>query len=559
MGNASGGVATPVATGTLAERPLSHLLIYARNKRLTGRLMLQAHDGLGGAIALWRGRIAASRTWPATTYFGDLACEMGLVNAAIADAAYQGAVETKRLHGEILIEHGRLSAEQRDTVLVEQNCRKVHHLLGLAPTTTFAFYETTPSAAEPAGAIDAVTPLWRAIRDGAFAHEAAVVLGALVTGGVRVVNEAPVARAGFSADEHRLCEILAARAMTLGQVHAAFANIRPERIDRLVYLLLLTKAAETAVVAEATVLRRGGSMDADTLAEALKASRRPPPAAGASPSSPPVTSILRNSIAPSIPDRPSGRPAGVSGTQRAISTSSKPSATAASDRPAATPAQLGAEAITSRAAAVEDESPFDTLGVPANAPADAARAAYFQLVKTWHPDRLPAELTAVRDDVGKIFSQMTKAHQTLTDVEARRAYVAAQEARAAAMHRPRAVAIRLIETALAKKDFDFAADESRKLAAANAQDAEALALVVWSTSSAGEGAEASARAALTALDHAIRSDADCARAFHYRAMLHKRLGNAAFAHRDFARAVALDPKNVDATRELRIYEMRMKR
>lgn len=223
------------------------------------------------------------------------------------------------------------------------------------------------------------------------------------------------------------------------------------------------------------------------------------------------------------------------------------------------PADLGAEAITKRAETVQDEDPFDTLGVAANAPADAARAAYFQLVKSWHPDRLPAALAPVRDDVGKIFSQMTKAHQTLTDVEARKEFIAAKEARAAALHRPRGVTIRLIETALSKKDFAFAAEESRKLAAENAQDAEALALVAWSMSAAGEGTEQSVRAALSALDHAIRSDAQCARAFHYRAMLHKRQGGGANAHRDFARAVALDPKNVDATRELRIYEMRMKK
>jgi hypothetical protein len=42
-------------------------------------------------------------------------------------------------------------------------------------------------------------------------------------------------------------------------------------------------------------------------------------------------------------------------------------------------------------------------------------------------------------------------------------------------------------------------------------------------------------------------------------MIHKRLGNSANAYRDFARVVALDPKHVDATREVRIYEMRMKK
>lgn len=549
MGNAPSSPSTPVATGTLGERPLSHLLVYARNKRLTGRLMLQTPDGAGGAIALWRGRIAASRTLPATEHFGAVACAMGLAEGAVADAAYREAVAMKRLHGEILVEQGKLTSAQRDAILVEQNCRKVHRLLSLPPSTVFAFYETAASASEPAAAVDPVAPLWRAIRDGALDAEARAVVTSMATGAIRVVNEAPVARASFSSDEHRLCEMLAGRAMTLGQLASAFPLLSPDHLQRMVYLLVLVKAAEPAAATEATVMRRGGSMDADAIAEVLKASRRPPALTGEAssfPSGPPLTSVLRNSSAPGHPSAPPPRRRSDSGTQPATTTD-------------ASPGQLGAAAIALRAATVDDESPFETLGLPANAAAEAARGAYFRLVKTWHPDRLPPELAAVRDDVGKIFNQMTQAHHTLTDQDARSAFLAAREARAVAMQRPRAVAIRLIETALSKKDFEFAADESRKLATENPRDAEALALVVWSTSAAGDGTEASVRAALAALDHAIRDDAQCARAFHYRAMLHKRLGDAASAHRDFARAVALDPKHVDATRELRIYEMRAKR
>src|SRR5688572_6339676 len=102
MSDVSGARPTPSAEGTLASRPLSHLLVYARTKRLSGKLVLQAPDGRGGAIALWRGQIAAARTAPAMAYFGSVASDMGFVDAATSAATQRDAAEKKRLHGEIL-------------------------------------------------------------------------------------------------------------------------------------------------------------------------------------------------------------------------------------------------------------------------------------------------------------------------------------------------------------------------------------------------------------------------------------------------------------------------
>ena len=109
--------------------------------------------------------------------------------------------------------------------------------------------------------------------------------------------------------------------------------------------------------------------------------------------------------------------------------------------------------------------------------------------------------------------------------------------------------------ALSRKDFSFVVDESRKLVAADPEDTEAQALLVWIAASAGEGPDTAVRAALGALDRLITSDSDCWRAYFYRGMLHKRLADAVGAHRDFARVLQLQPENVDAAREVRTYEM----
>src|SRR5205814_938945 len=132
----------------------------------------------------------------------------------------------------------------------------------------------------------------------------------------------------------------------------------------------------------------------------LKGSLRPNPAQRA----PSLPAGPRNAVAPAMPSIPLSpavpmqRPS--AGTHRAV---------------AVGPGEAGVAAIRARAETVEDEDPFVTLGLRDGAPVEEARAAFIRLAKMWHPDRLTAELAPVRDEVGKIFSQMTTAHHTLTD------------------------------------------------------------------------------------------------------------------------------------------------
>lgn len=538
MGNAPNGGPRPTAEGTLANRPLSHLLLYVRMNRLTGKFMLQAPDGTGGALALWRGQIVAARTMPPSAHFGAVALSMGLSDAPTLEATYRQALAMKRLHGEMLIAHGKLTPAQRDQILAEQTCRKAYRLFALPSTTVFAFYEERPGAAEPPVQVDPTEPLWRAVRDNTCRDDRRSIVAPFVGKPLRLVNESPIARAGLSRDELAITEALVKRPMTIGQVRTTFASATPERIEQLFYLLLLTKSAEpAAVVPEASPvsapIRRTGSLDADAIEEALRATRRsvPPPSL-----QPPTSGRVSGSVAPP--------PISVA-----------PSARAPSGAPTG-PSALGMAGIQRRAQTVEDEDPFVTLGLAPNAPVDAARTAYLQLVKLWHPDRLGAELAPVRAEVMKIFAQMTKAHQTLTDAEARRTFLAARAEQEALSHRPRKEVLRLIDAALAKKDLAFAADESHKMVMADPRDHDAHAIMAWVAAFAGEGPEPAVRSAVTALDRVIASDDECLRALYYRAVLHKRLGNGPLAHKDFLRVVKLDPKHVDAGREVRLYEMR---
>jgi hypothetical protein len=77
--------------------------------------------------------------------------------------------------------------------------------------------------------------------------------------------------------------------------------------------------------------------------------------------------------------------------------------------------------------------------------------------------------------------------------------------------------------------------------------------------SAGEAAEETLRTNLPHLDDAINQDAYCERAYFYRGVLQKRLGNGPAAFKDFGHVVRINPKHVDAQREIRIFEMRARK
>src|SRR5262245_51510305 len=120
------------ASGKLADTPLAHALIYARNRRLSGRLELIAKNDQRATITLWRGRITLVQTIPSGLvpggYFGSVAYELGFIDAKTLDSTLAEIAKTKKLHGQLLIEKEKIDAVQRDQALVEQIHRKIHYL-----------------------------------------------------------------------------------------------------------------------------------------------------------------------------------------------------------------------------------------------------------------------------------------------------------------------------------------------------------------------------------------------------------------------------------------------
>jgi len=544
---------TPSATGTLAATPLAHALVYARNRRLTGRLEL-THEDRAATITLWCGSITSVETTPVGlcpgAYLGAVLYELGFIDTETLDLSLLELAKTKRLHGEILLEQKKITAAQRDEALVEQIHRKVHHLFSFPPAATYAFFDAKAKV-EPSVAVDCVGPVWRGIRDyppEAFVRETLR----------RVGDHALRATTGGSARlppiESELLVDLARRPMTVAEMCLA-TELPRARVELLVYLLVIAKCVEA--VSGVRTHPSTGALPVTMPSGPVPAPAVRPPSSGRIAITNPPSSSGRMPAA--APTRPISRPAmpAASGSQPRIVAQRVSAAPAGTLAALKTPAELGVDGIVSRADTVTDETLFEVLGVAEGASVDAVRAAFMRLAKTWHPDKLVVDFHPVRAEVAKIFTHMALAQKTLTDPEARRAYIEKLKAKNAA--RPRAEVLRDVHQALEKRQFDAAMRYCDELRGTDTDDAEALALHAWASIRAGEATEDELRLALIKLDKAVNVDRTCDEAVYCRGLVHKRLGNTPSAFRDFARAVQLNPKHVGAEREVRLYAMRVKK
>jgi curved DNA-binding protein CbpA len=212
------------------------------------------------------------------------------------------------------------------------------------------------------------------------------------------------------------------------------------------------------------------------------------------------------------------------------------------------------------------------LGVAPDATADQIKAAYFALAKSWHPDRLPSELVSVKPLVARVFARLSEAYQTLLDPMKSKSYAQLIKAGGAASDDPDKVA-RVVDAALEfqkaeillkKNDASGAEQLATRAVEADPDQPEYRALLLWIRAlrrgDPPELREGQASAhfddLIQGLDDILVKEPEFERALYYRGVLLKRSGRGEKAIRDFRLAAQLNPKNIDAVREVRLYEMR---
>lgn len=232
--------------------------------------------------------------------------------------------------------------------------------------------------------------------------------------------------------------------------------------------------------------------------------------------------------------------------------------------------------ISVKLAAVEANADhFAVLEIDRNATTAQVKAAYFQLAKLYHPDRLPLlKLEARRADVERIFARLSDAFAALSDDKRRQEYlqVLAQGGEAAIKRRAdddAARATRVLtaeehfrkgEMALRRQMFAVAVEEFREALELNNTEAEHHALFAWAKWCAvpDRQKEAHVAEAKKGLQKALELNKRCVVAFYRLGQIYSAVGDHERAYASFQKVLALEPGHVDAAREVRLHEMRHK-
>lgn len=300
---------------------------------------------------------------------------------------------------------------------------------------------------------------------------------------------------------------------------------------------------------------------------AFSESEGAPPAAG---SSADIGAMIHATIQSSMPPpAPSSVPA--LEPPEPIAPATAPPVTSPSGQMPAVPAPLTLEQnalkakILERAAAISAQDYFQMLGLDREASIETVQKTFLQLAKVWHPDRLPAALFDVKDAATKIFAHLTEAHATLTDPQRRQGYMTLlkdggatpdDQAKIQAVLEA-ATEFQKAEFLLKRNDVDKAYELVSRARSLDPEQADYLALLTWLEAQRPEwlGREKTLEK-IAVLDRCVKMNPHCHRALFWRGMLYKRIDEPRKAVADFRRVSDLDPRNLDAQREVRLYNMR---
>jgi tetratricopeptide (TPR) repeat protein len=231
------------------------------------------------------------------------------------------------------------------------------------------------------------------------------------------------------------------------------------------------------------------------------------------------------------------------------------------------------ERIQSKATAISSQNYFEMLGIPTGADAASVQEAFARLAREFHPDRAARpEMADLAETLDYVFSNLSEARATLIDPDSRYEYEravsegagrtsylpGARDTRGTDEVRDVLEAEKLFQKALMlqkRQDFDKALELIDRARELNPNQGDYLA--VWASLQTvlrpGDGQLEDLIAALRrAEEMAPRSE----RVHLHLAQLLKRIGHLAEARTHFGRVLEVNPHNIEASRELRLMEMR---
>jgi len=521
----------PTATGTLRQRPLSHVLLYALDRELTGTLVLESPDGSRSAISLRAGAPVKARAAAPVVVLGQLLLEMGAIDEAALEAGLQRGRTEGRLLGRALLEAQQIDARTLEIALREQLVRTVVWMFGLPEATVYGYYDAVDYleawGGEPVVA-SGLAIVWRGVKAHPDLGRLEQTLDRLGERELCLHADAQISRFAFDSREQAIIDILRVKPLSLPRLIASEVA-DAETTRRVIYVLAISRHLDLGNPASVPV----GS---------------PPPSAQRQRTETPA----RRGTTPRLRGRTP-----VSTPHMVAPVSTKPS------KPPEVVEQTRAE-LVALAERLPKMTYYEMLGVEPEAPAAAIQSAFFALAKRWHPDRLAPELADLRDTCARVFARLSEAHQILSNDAQRKEYDELTRAQGAAPEEQEQVqrvlrattAYQRAQVLLRKNNFAGAEQEARKACEDDPEQADYAALLAWIRAQTAQSDGVALKPLIDQLNAAVKKEPNNERALYYRGQLLKRIGQMSAAARDFRAVVELNPRHVDAARELRLYQMR---
>lgn len=535
------------ASGTLEKTPLVHLVLYALQNGLTGTMELSAPDGRRAGVFFLSGQPTKVYTSEPIRFLGTVIRELGYLSAEglarsleqLADAKSRGPA----LHGQLLLEARAIDGNMLAESLRHQVAQKLRHVSTFPPQSAYAYYDLFDGlrgwGMDMDEGFDPVPMILGMLQANPPQEHLEAALASVGTLPVRLSRNANVARLSLTPAQVAVVERLRDKPLRLTEVMSE-AGLSESEVRLLAYLLLVTRQVDVVRTAD---VHSSGSYPAPRMSPFPKGGSRAPPATRSTPPHPAPDPPKKSSSTPETQTPPPPRSA--SGLS--------PELTQRWDE------------IVRRAASIDRSDYFAMLEVRRDATLEVVKTSFFSLAKKWHPDRLPPELTPVRDACSRVFARMSEAHSTLSDPAKRESYLllladgsgspetqekVAKVIDAATNFQKAEVCLRRGDTAQAEALCQLALD-------ADATQSDYLAMMGWllALKPENQSPEQTIKS-ITMLSAAIKLNARCEMAYFWRGMLLRRLGKSDAAMRDFKEAVDLNPRNIDAAREVRLHRMR---
>lgn len=365
-----------------------------------------------------------------------------------------------------------------------------------------------------AGRVEIYTLITASLRGGARDDAVDQVLAGLGDAKLRMMPGVDLDAYGLLPGERQLIDAIRAEPMSAARF-AEISPLAPKMAGRLVYLLTITKALAPW----------------DGVVES-----KPPAPERPSPAPPREPRPHRDVI-----EAPPPMPQSLSAEHRALWTE-----------------------IVERSIAIESENYFDMLGVARDASSAAVQKAYFNLVKKWHPDRVPSEIAALRPIVERIFRYLTRAQEILSDEEQRGPYLttvqdgggtpAAERQLGRIVHA--ALEFRKVEIMIRRREWNEALALVDEILGVADDEPDYHATRGWIVFSQHPNDPSMWPAALASIQRAIDLNAKHDRAQYWKGMILHRMDRVREAEDCFRRAAELNPKNIEAQRMVRLADMR---